>query len=234
MFRPQMKYNLWRFFTYHIIHIEQTHLFLNVVAQVRYPMNVHYTVTVLLQVETVVINEKRLCIRLLCGILSFQLFVGLTLETEQGHLRILFVYVCGVLAGAIGSMLVNPTQTIYGSSAAVYSLLFSNLSHCLLVGDLKCLYFTDQMTFYHTLRLISFSIFLSGTFSSLLFRQNWSSISMRIFRIIAVLMLFGSDVLVSVLRHMQWIQLVPKVKFSGPFERRTSRINFWPIGFCQM
>lgn len=170
MFRPQMKYNLWRFFTYHIIHIEQTHLFLNVVAQVRYPMNVHYTVTVLLQVETVVINEKWLCIRLLCGILSFQLFVGLTLETEQGHLRILFVYVCGVLAGAIGSMLVNPTQTIYGSSAAVYSLLFSNLSHCLLVGDFKCLYFTDQMTFYHTLRLILFSIFLSGTFSSLLSR----------------------------------------------------------------
>lgn len=76
------------------------------------------------------------CIRRLCGI-SFQLFVGLTLETEQGHLRILFVYVCGILAGAVGSMLVNPTQTIYGSSAAVYSLLFSNLSHCLLVGELK-------------------------------------------------------------------------------------------------
>lgn len=91
------------------------------------------------QVETVGKNGEYLCVyavRRLCGI-SFQLFVGLTLETEQGHLRTLFVYVCGILAGAVGSMLVNPTQTIYGSSAAVYSLLFSNLSHCLLVGEPK-------------------------------------------------------------------------------------------------
>lgn len=65
----------------------------------------------------------------------FQIFVGLPLETEQGHFRVLLVFICGVICGAIGSMLINPRQAIYGSSAAVYSLLFSHFSHCILVTN---------------------------------------------------------------------------------------------------
>lgn len=71
-----------------------------------------------------------------CNVLRiFQIFVGLPLETEQGHFRVLLVFICGVICGAIGSMLINPKQTIYGSSAAVYSLLFSHFSHCILVNN---------------------------------------------------------------------------------------------------
>lgn len=64
---------------------------------------------------------------------QLKICIGFPLETEQGHIRILFVYICGVLCGAIGSMRTNPTQSIIGSSAAVYSLLLSHVSHCILV-----------------------------------------------------------------------------------------------------
>lgn len=45
----------------------------------------------------------------------------------------LVVYLSGVFFGAVGSLLLNPTQSIVGSSGAVYSLLFSHISQCILV-----------------------------------------------------------------------------------------------------
>lgn len=63
----------------------------------------------------------------------FQIFVAIPLETEQGSFRTLFVYLGGILFGAIGSTVINPTQSMVGASAGVYSLLLSHISHCVLV-----------------------------------------------------------------------------------------------------
>lgn len=65
-----------------------------------------------------------------------QLLVATPLETEQGHFKTLFVYLGGILFGALGSALFNPSQAMIGASAGVYSLLISHISHCVLVSDL--------------------------------------------------------------------------------------------------
>lgn len=64
-----------------------------------------------------------------------QLLVATPLETEQGHLRTLFVYFGGILFGALGSALLDPAQAMIGASAGVYSLLISHISHCVLVSN---------------------------------------------------------------------------------------------------
>lgn len=64
-----------------------------------------------------------------------QLLVATPLETEQGHCKTLFVYLGGILFGALGSALFNPSQAMIGASAGVYSLLISHISHSVLVSD---------------------------------------------------------------------------------------------------
>lgn len=63
----------------------------------------------------------------------FQIFIAIPLETEQGSFRTLLVYLGGILFGALGSMVFNPTLSMVGASAGVYSLLMSHISHCILV-----------------------------------------------------------------------------------------------------
>ncbi|XP_031618904.1 rhomboid-related protein 2-like [Contarinia nasturtii] len=136
-FNPHLKTNIWRYFTYHSVHFNLTHLMLNVVLQV---------------------------------------LIALPLETTEGHLRVLIVYFSGVVFGAIGSLLFNPTQSIVGSSGGVFSLLFGHMSQCTL---------------------------------------NWRIISYRSFRMTAILLLFFSDLLFSVLKHIYWSSVEPKISFSA-------------------
>lgn len=67
-------------------------------------------------------------------LLILQILVATPLETEQGHLKTFIVYIGGILFGALGSALFNPTQAMIGASAGVYSLLISHISHCVLVS----------------------------------------------------------------------------------------------------
>lgn len=69
--------------------------------------------------------------------LFIQILVATPLETEQGHLKTFVVYFGGILFGALGSALFNPTQAMIGASAGVYSLLISHISHCVLVSQFK-------------------------------------------------------------------------------------------------
>lgn len=72
-------------------------------------------------------------------LLCRQILIAFPLESTEGHYWVLVVYFAGVLFGAIGNMIFNPTQTIMGASGGVYSLLLSHLSQCTLVSVLLCI-----------------------------------------------------------------------------------------------
>ncbi|XP_053675519.1 rhomboid-related protein 2 [Anopheles nili] len=60
-----------------------------------------------------------------------QILVGFPLETEQGHLRVLFTYFAGVMAGGLGASIFEPSLMV-GASAGVYCLLVSHIPHIIL------------------------------------------------------------------------------------------------------
>lgn len=59
--------------------------------------------------------------------------MALPLEAEQGHFRVLIVYLGGVIAGALGASIMQPDLMMVGASAGVYSLLISHLPHIAIV-----------------------------------------------------------------------------------------------------
>ncbi|XP_055301330.1 protein rhomboid-like isoform X2 [Sitodiplosis mosellana] len=175
IFKPQKKYDLWRFITYHTIHFNLTHLLLNVALQV---LNSSIFQTKLFRIFQKFNRLHRKAhsmdtVTILFGF-SWQILIALPLETTEGHIRVLFVYFSGVAFGALGSLLLNPTQAIVGSSGGIYSLLFSHISQCIL---------------------------------------KWTQISHRTFRLAAVLMLFFSDVLFLILKHIYWSNVEPKISY---------------------
>lgn len=136
-FNPRKKHDLWRFFTYHAVHYSFTHLLLNVVLQVKHFFVFKYKSFQNFSIfKPSPLEQKSLleCDR--CFYFSnCQILIAVPLETEQGHFRMVIVYFIGVGFGAVGSMLFDTwNQTIIGSSAGVYSLLFSHLSQCFLVS----------------------------------------------------------------------------------------------------
>ena len=56
-----------------------------------------------------------------------QVLIGITLEMEQqgwiGSLRVLAVYLSGVIAGSLGASLSQPTAFLAGASGGVYALV---------------------------------------------------------------------------------------------------------------
>lgn len=60
--------------------------------------------------------------------------MAIPLEIEQGHLKVLIIYFGGVISGAIGASVFQPTLLMVGASAGVYSLLISHIPHILLVN----------------------------------------------------------------------------------------------------
>ena len=62
-----------------------------------------------------------------------QILVAIPLEAEQGHLRVFFIYFGGVIAGALGASVLQPSLFMVGASAGVYSLLISHLPHIAMV-----------------------------------------------------------------------------------------------------
>lgn len=65
-----------------------------------------------------------------------QLLVGVFLEMEQegwiGSLRVLAVYLAGVLAGSLGTSLTDPNTYVAGASGGVYSLIAAHLATVLI------------------------------------------------------------------------------------------------------
>lgn len=62
-----------------------------------------------------------------------QLMLGLPLEIVHKW-RIVVVYLCGVLAGSIGTSLTTPHIYLVGASAGVYALLTAHLADVCLVS----------------------------------------------------------------------------------------------------
>jgi len=61
-----------------------------------------------------------------------QIVVGVSLEMSQpglvGSLRVMMVYLCGVLAASLGTSLSDPSNFIAGASGGVYSLIAAHLA----------------------------------------------------------------------------------------------------------
>lgn len=77
------------------------------------------------------------------GNLLMQILLGLPLEVFNGW-RVIVVYLCGVLAGSMGTSLVTPDIYLVGASAGVYSLLTAHLATIFLVSILSSTYINQQ------------------------------------------------------------------------------------------
>lgn len=135
----------------------------------------------------------------------------------EGHFRVLLVYFSGVTFGAIGSLLLNPTQAIVGSSGGVYSLLFSHISQSVLVRNgISLFYKIPSILLLIMIAIASIQYafrYLYMVFVVIISIQNWKQISYRRFRMAAVLILFFSDVLFVLLKQFYWSNAEPKISF---------------------
>lgn len=94
-FSPVRRLELWRYFTYSLLHAGLVHLLINVV---------------------------------------LQLVIALLLESEVGHLNVVFVYVFGVLSGSLAASVSPDFSLMVGASSGIYSLLLSHVPHIYMVS----------------------------------------------------------------------------------------------------
>jgi len=70
------------------------------------------------------------------GNMIMQLLVGVFLEMEQedwkGSFRVMAVYFSGVIAGSLGTSIVNPNTYVAGASGGIYALIAAHLSTMIL------------------------------------------------------------------------------------------------------
>lgn len=61
-----------------------------------------------------------------------QLFLGIVLELVHGWWRVALVYLAGVLAGSLGTSILNPTYNLVGASGGVYALITAHIATILM------------------------------------------------------------------------------------------------------
>ncbi|KAH8315765.1 hypothetical protein KR067_001071, partial [Drosophila pandora] len=93
VYRPDQRLQLWRFFSYALLHASWLHLAFNVLTQ---------------------------------------LLFGLPLESVHGSMRTGVIYMAGVLAGSLGTSVVDSEVYLVGASGGVYALLAAQLASVLL------------------------------------------------------------------------------------------------------
>uniref|UniRef100_A0A6P4E8S1 rhomboid protease n=1 Tax=Drosophila rhopaloa TaxID=1041015 RepID=A0A6P4E8S1_DRORH len=93
VYRPDQRLQLWRFFSYALLHASWLHLGYNVLTQ---------------------------------------LLFGVPLELVHGSLRTGVIYLAGVLAGSLGTSVVDSEVYLVGASGGVYALLAAQLASLLL------------------------------------------------------------------------------------------------------
>lgn len=62
----------------------------------------------------------------------FQVILAIPLEFEQSHFKVFGIYFGGGIVGAMGASVFEHNQLMVGSSAGVYSLLMSHITHTVL------------------------------------------------------------------------------------------------------
>jgi len=64
-----------------------------------------------------------------------QLVIGIPLEMVHGSLRVIPIYLAGVLAGSMGSAVFDPQVVLVGASGGVYALMTAHLANVIMNGD---------------------------------------------------------------------------------------------------
>uniref|UniRef100_A0A1B0AVN2 rhomboid protease n=1 Tax=Glossina palpalis gambiensis TaxID=67801 RepID=A0A1B0AVN2_9MUSC len=93
IYRPDKRYELWRFVTYMFLHDGWCHLGFN---------------------------------------LLIQLLLGLPLEMVHGSARLASIYFSGVLAGSLGTSIIDPEVCLVGASGGAYALLAAHLANVMI------------------------------------------------------------------------------------------------------
>lgn len=65
--------------------------------------------------------------------LLVQVLLGIPLEMVHKWWRVLVVYLAGVLAGSLGTSVVDPTVKLAGASGGVYSLVTAHIASIIMV-----------------------------------------------------------------------------------------------------
>lgn len=67
--------------------------------------------------------------------LIIQIFLGVALELVHQWWRVALVYLAGVLAGSMGTSIVNPEVSLAGASGGVYALIAAHLATIIMVSS---------------------------------------------------------------------------------------------------
>ena len=67
-----------------------------------------------------------------------QVVLGIPLEMVHSWWRVLIIYVAGVIAGSLGTSVVDPSVYLAGASGGVYALLLAHLASLILVIHSYC------------------------------------------------------------------------------------------------
>lgn len=66
--------------------------------------------------------------------LIIQIFLGVALELVHQWWRVALVYLAGVVAGSMGTSIVNPEISLAGASGGVYALITAHLATIIMVS----------------------------------------------------------------------------------------------------
>ena len=111
-----------------------------------------------------------------------QVVLGIPLEMVHSWWRVLIIYVAGVIAGSLGTSVVDPSVYLAGASGGVYALLLAHLASLILVIHSYC------STTYTRKSHSSLSRFTID------FPQNWKEMEFAIWRLMFIVILVGVDV----------------------------------------
>lgn len=66
--------------------------------------------------------------------LIIQIFLGIALELVHQWWRVALVYLAGVIAGSMGTSIVNPEISLAGASGGVYALITAHIATIIMVS----------------------------------------------------------------------------------------------------
>lgn len=92
-----------------------------------------------------------------------QLLLGIPLELVHGSLRIMGIYIIGVIAGSLGSSVFNVGIYLVGASGGDFALMFAFLANVIMNWD-------SMKLFYAIMRVSLVSVFIIADFASALYR----------------------------------------------------------------
>lgn len=132
VYEPNRRREAWRYITYMFVHIgwvtDHTSAFTK--------LNTHYTTEFIKFDTDEVYHFYGRVFHLLVNLLV-QILLGIPLEMVHKWWRVLIVYFAGVLAGSLGTSILDPTVKLAGASGGVYSLVTAHVASIIMVITLQ-------------------------------------------------------------------------------------------------